>query len=200
MISLLASQSREGFLGAVAGIAFSVIQRTPRNFKILITLATIVAVLVFPGDLNVITSLGAGGRSAAGLNTDDVVRVQVAFFALHVIATHPVLGIGLGQFSAYAEAASSSLGIYITTTNEYLLLGAETGLASLFALVVLLWTSVRRIQQGDMAIVRVSVFTSVVVMLFIDLFSNPVVAMPFWACLGTLLAGEQGIVKQPLRS
>jgi hypothetical protein len=191
MIPLLASQSREGFLAAVAGIAFLVIQRTPRNFKILLALVTIVAVLVFPGDLNVITSLGAGARGAAELNTDNIVRVQVALFALHVIATHPVLGIGLGQFPAYAEASSSSLGIYITTTNEYLLLAAETGLASLFALVALLWTSVRRVQQGDMAIVRVSVFTLIVAMFFIDLFPNPVVAVPFWACLGTLLAGEQ---------
>jgi hypothetical protein len=71
------------------------------------------------------------------------------------------------------------------------LLAAETGLASLFALVALLWTSVRRVQQGDMAIVRVSVFTLIVAMFFIDLFPNPVVAVPFWACLGTLLAGEQ---------
>jgi glycosyltransferase involved in cell wall biosynthesis len=43
-----------------------------------------------------------------------------------------------------------------------------------------------------MAIVRASVFTLIVAMLFIDLFSSPVVAVPFWACLGTLLAGEQG--------
>lgn len=194
MISLLASQSREGFLAAIAGTAFSVIQRTSRNFKIVLTLVTIITILAFPGDLNVITGLGAGARTATELNTDNIARAQVALFALHVIEAHPILGIGLGQFPAYAEASSSSLGIYITTTNEYLLLAAETGLTSLFALVVLLWISVRRVQQGDMAIVRVSVFTLIVAMLFIDLFSNPVVAVPFWACLGTLLAGEQGEV------
>jgi hypothetical protein len=191
MTTLLSSQSREGFLAVIAGVAFAVIQRASRKQKILLTLITVTAILMFPGDLNVITGLGAGTRSAAELASDNIVRTQVAVFALHVIVTHPLLGIGLGQFPSYAQAFPS-FGLYITTTNEYLLLAAETGLASLVALVALLWTALRRMQQGDMAIVRVSLFTSMVAMLFIDLFSNPVVAVPFWACLGTLLAAEQG--------
>lgn len=187
MSSLLAAQSREGFLAAIAGIAFIIIQKASHNQKILFTLAVIMAVLLFPGDLNVITSLGAGARPVAELNTDNIVRSQVALFTLHVVAEHPILGIGLGQFPAYAEA-SSNFGLYITTTNEYLLLAAETGLSSLVALTVLLWTAIRRKCQGDMAIVRAIVFTSIAAMLLIDLFSDPVVAVPFWACLGTLLA------------
>lgn len=191
MISLLHSQSREGFLAVVAGVAFVVTQRASRDQKILLTFATIVVILMFPGDLNVITGLGAGTRSAAELTTDNIIRAQVALFALHVIASHPLRGIGLGQFPAYAQAFPS-FGLYITTTNEYLLLAAETGLASLVALLALLWTAIREVKQDDMAIVRVSLFTSIVAMLFIDLFSNPVVAVPFWACLGTLLAADQG--------
>ncbi len=196
MFSLLASQSRGGFLAAISGIAFIIIQKASRNQKILFTAATIIAVLLFPGDLNLITGLGAGARSAAELNTDNIARSQVALFSLHSVAEHPIRGVGLGQFPAYAEA-SINFGLYITTTNEYLLLAVETGLSSLVALMVLLCIAMRRIRQGDMAIVRVSVFTSMVAMLFIDLFSNPVVAMPFWACLGTLLAGEQ--VSQSMR-
>jgi hypothetical protein len=189
MTSLLASQSREGFLAVVAGGAFMVIQRTSRTQKILFTFITVVAILLFPGDLNLVTGLGAGTRTAADLTTDNIVRAQVALFALHVIVANPLRGIGLGQFPAYAQTFPS-FGLYITTTNEYLLLAAETGLASLVALLALLWAAMRPIRQGDMAIVRECLFTSTVAMLFIDLFSNPVVAVPFWACLGTLLAAE----------
>jgi O-Antigen ligase len=190
MSSLLASQSREGLLAAIAGIVFTVTQKASPNQKVLLTLVTVSAFLLFPGDLNLITSIGAGTRSAAELNTDNVVRSQVALFALHVAADHPIRGIGLGQFPAYAQA-SGSLGFYVTTTNEYLLLAAETGLSSLVAMVALLWTGIRRARRGDIAIVRASVFTSIIAMLFIDLFPNPVVSMPFWACLGILLARER---------
>jgi hypothetical protein len=102
-----------------------------------------------------------------------------------------VRGIGLGQFPAYAQA-SGGLGFYIATTNEYLLLAAETGLVSLMALLALLWTAIRPARQGDLAIVRAATFASATAMLFIDLFPNPVVAVPFWACLGTLLASQRG--------
>src|SRR6266536_4532308 len=182
MSSILAAQSREGFLAAVAGIAFTVIQKASPNQKVLLTLVTASAVLLFPGDLNLITSIGAGTRSVAELNTDNIVRSQVTLFALHVAADHPIRGIGLGQFPAYAQT-SGSLGFYITTTNEYLLLATETGLSSLVAMMALLWTGIRRARQGDIAIVRASVFTSIIAMLFIDLFSNTVVSVPFWACL-----------------
>ena len=191
MSSIVASQSREGFLAAIAGIVFTAVQRASPNQKVLLTLVTISAVLLFPGDLNLITSIGAGTRPAAELNTDNIVRTQVTLFALHVAVDHPIRGIGLGQFPAYAQA-SGSLGFYITTTNEYLLLATETGLSSLVAMMALLWTGIRRARQGDMAIVRASVFTSIIAMLFIDLFSNPVVSVPFWACLGVLLARERG--------
>lgn len=190
MSSILASRSREGLLAAIAGIVFTVIQKASPNQKVLLTLVTVSAVLLFPGDLNLITSIGAGTRSAAELNTDNIVRSQVALFALHVAVDHPIRGIGLGQFPAYAQA-SGSLGIYVTATNEYLLLAAETGLSSLVAMVALLWTGIRRARRGDIAIVRASVFTSIIAMLFIDLFPNPVVSMPFWACLGIVLARER---------
>lgn len=156
---------------------FTVIQKASPNQKVLLTLVTVSAVLLFPGDLNLITSIGAGTRSAAELNTDNIVRSQVTLFALHVAVDHPIRGIGLGQFPAYAQA-SGSLGFYVTTTNEYLLLAAETGLSSLVAMMALLWTGIRRARQGDIAIVRASVFTSIIAMLFIDLFSNPVVSVP----------------------
>jgi hypothetical protein len=191
MSSVLASQSREGFLAAVAGTAFLVIQKASANQKVLLAIVTVAAVLLFPGDLGLLTSVGAGARSVAELNTDNLVRSQVTLFALHVVAGHPVRGVGLGQFPAYAQD-SGGLGYYIATTNEYLLLAAETGLASLIALLALLWTALRRARRGDLAIVRASVFASAMAMLFIDLFPSPVVAMPFWACLGTLLTGSAG--------
>jgi len=195
---LVSSQSREGFLAAIAGVAFAVIQKISPNQRVLLTIATIAAVVLFPGDLSSAASVGAGTRSTAELNTDNTVRAQVALFALDVAVEHPIRGIGLGQFPAYAEA-SSSLGVYITTTNEYLLLATETGISSLVALAALLWIAIRRRRQGDLAIIRATVFASIVAMLFIDLFSNPVVSVPFWACLGTLLADNGVEIGQSAR-
>jgi hypothetical protein len=191
--ALLASQSREGFLAVAAGAAFVIVQGRARGRMLLMVLAVITAVSLFPGHLDSITSLGAGNRSAAELSYDNLIRARVALFAVHVALSHPLLGIGFGQFPAYA-AVSSTLGFYITTTNEYLLLAAETGLVSLAAFGVLLWLAVKDPGHGDMAVLRAAVVTCAVSMLFIDSFSSPVVAVPFWICLGTLLARGQAPV------
>ena len=188
--ALLASRSREGFLAMVTGIAFVVIQGRTRAQQMLMILAFAAAVVVLPGDLASISSLGAGGRASAELNYDNLLRARVALFAVHVALSHPLLGIGFGQFPAYA-AVSSALGLYITTTNEYLLLAAETGAVALAAFLLLLWFAVRGARHGAVALVRAAVVTCAVSMLFIDSFSSPVVAVPFWICLGTLLARGQ---------
>jgi O-Antigen ligase len=187
--ALLETKSRAGFLAMAAGVAFLVIQGRSQRQKILIALISInavLAILVFPAHLNEITSLGAGNRAAAELSSNNLVRAQVAWFALHTALGHPLLGIGLGQFPAYA-AVSSSFGIYITTTNEYLLLASETGLISLAVLLLLLWPALRNTAHGDIAIVRTAIVTCAVTMLFTDSFGYPILAMPFWACLGALL-------------
>jgi hypothetical protein len=184
---LLSSQSREGVLAVVAGVAFVCVQGRPPIQKAMIALTFLIVVAAFPGDLGEISSLGAGDRSAAELSTDNYVRARVASFAVHVALAHPLRGIGFGQFPAYA-AASSAYGLYITTTNEYLLLPAETGLISLIALLVLLCRALKNPRPDEMSVIRVAVFVCAVSMLFIDSFSSPVLAIPFWACLGTLLA------------
>jgi O-Antigen ligase len=184
--ALLASQSREGFLAAVAGVAFLLLQGRPRPVQVLITVAA-AAVVALPGQLTALASLGAGSRPAAELATDNQVRLQVASFAAHTAVTHPLLGIGLGQFPDYA-AASNGFGVYIATTNQYLQLAAEGGLLSLAALVALLWLAVSRRRTGELAIVRAVVVAFAVAMLFIDSFESALVALPFWACLGVLLA------------
>src|ERR1700733_5456549 len=182
--ALLASQSREGFLATVAGLAFVIIRGLPRMQKVPIILAAALALVLSPGFL---TSLGAGSRSATDLSTDNFVRVHVALFAMRVALTHPLLGIGLGQFPNYA-AASSGFGVYITTTNEYLLLASENGLIALAAFLVMLWLAFRGPCHGDMALVRAVLVTCAVSFLFTDSFDNSLVALPFWACLGVLLA------------
>ena len=188
--ALLATKSRSGFLALAAGVVFLIIQGRPPRQKMLIALIsvfTVLAVLVFQVNLTELTSLGAGNRSTVELGSDNLVRSQVALFALHTVLIHPLLGIGFGQFPQYA-AVSSSFGIYITTTNEYLLLASETGLISLAAFLMLLWPGLRKSAHGDMAIVRAVVVTGAVSMLFVDTFGTPIVAVPFWACLGALLA------------
>ena len=139
--ALLASQSREGFLAALAGAVFLIVQGRPRAQQALIIGAAAV-LAAFAGHLTTLVSLGAGSRSAADLANDNLVRVQVAWFAVRTALGHPLFGVGLGQFPAYA-AASNGLGVYIATTNEYLQLASETGLISLAALVVLLWLALR---------------------------------------------------------
>jgi O-Antigen ligase len=192
--ALLATKSRSGFLALAVGVVFLIIQGRPPRQKMLIALIsvfTVLAVLVLKVNLTELTSLGAGNRSTVELGSDNLVRSQIALFALHTVLTHPLLGIGLGQFPQYA-AVSSSFGIYITTTNEYLLLASETGLISLVAFLMLLWPALRKSAHGDLAIVRAVVVTGAVSMFFVDTFGSPIVAVPFWACLGALLGRRPG--------
>jgi O-Antigen ligase len=182
--ALLASQSREGILAMVTGLAFVIIQGLPRVQKVPIILAAALILVVSPGHL---ISLGAGSRSAADLTSDNLVRVHVALFAVRVAFSHPLLGVGLGQFPDYA-AASSGFGVYITTTNEYLLLASENGLIALTAFLVMLWLAFRAPCHGDMVLVRAVLVTFAVSFLFVDSFESSLVALPFWACLGVLLA------------
>jgi hypothetical protein len=182
--ALLASQSREGFLAMLAGLGFVMIQGRPRVQQVPIVVAAAVFMAVFPGHL---AALGAGSRSAADLTSDNLVRVHVALFAVRVALSHPLVGIGFGQFPNYA-AASSGFGVYITTTNEYLLLASENGLIALAALLLMLWFAFEGPCHGDMALVRAALVTSAVSILFVDSFESSLVALPFWACLGVLLA------------
>ncbi len=182
--ALLASQSRAGFLALIAGLAFIIIQGLPRVQKVPIILAAAMVLAAFPG---FIASVGAGSRSVTDLTSDNLARSHVALFAVRVALSHPLLGIGLGQFPDYA-AASSGFGIYITTTNQYLLLASEDGLITLAAFLVMLWLAFRGPCHGDMALVRAVLVTSAVSLLFTDSFDNSLVALPFWACLGVLLA------------
>jgi glycosyltransferase involved in cell wall biosynthesis/O-antigen/teichoic acid export membrane protein len=182
--ALLGSQSREGFLAMIAGLAFVLVQGLPRVQKVPVILAAAVILALSPGHF---TSLGAGSRSAAELTSDNLVRVHVALFAVHVALSHPLLGIGLGQFPNYA-AASDGFGVYITTTNEYLLLASENGLIALAAFLVMLWLAFRGPCHDDLVLVRAVLVTSAVSILFVDSFATSLVALPFWACLGVLLA------------
>jgi hypothetical protein len=189
--ALLASQSREGFLAMLAGTAFLFVQGRSRAQQVLIIVATAGVLLAFSGDLNWLASLNAGSRSATELASNNLVRAQVAWFAAHLALGHPLLGIGFGQFPAYA-AANSGIGIYIATTNQYLLLAAESGLIALAAFLVLLWHAFRVPGHGDLALVRAGLVTFAVSMLFMDSFESSLVALPFWACLGVLLARAPG--------
>jgi hypothetical protein len=190
--ALLASQSREGLLALLVGLAFLLIQGRSLGLKVMTGLVALGGVIAFHASLASILSLGAGSRTVSDLANDNLVRDHVALFAMRVVIDHPLLGIGVGQFPSYA-ASIGGMGIYITTTNEYLLLAAETGLVCLTALLVLLWLAVKNARAGDLAVLRAAVVTTAVSMLFIDSFGSPVVIAPFWACLGVLLAFPRAV-------
>ena len=112
--ALLATQSREGFIAMLTGVAFVVTQGRSRTQKVLIILAAAAALTAFPGHMTDLTSLGAGNRSAVELTNDNLIRTHVALFAVHVALSYPLHGIGLGQFPTYepppvASASSSPL-------------------------------------------------------------------------------------------
>jgi hypothetical protein len=185
--ALLASQSREGFLAVIAGGVIVVIQGRPRMQKLLIIVGAAAILVAFPGHLSGLADLGAGTRPVEELANNNLIRSHVALFAMHVAFSHPLLGIGFGQFPAYA-AATSGLGVYITTTNEYLLLASETGLIALAAFLMMLWLALKNRCHGDLTLVRAALVSFAVSMLFMDSFGSSLVALPFWACLGVLLA------------
>ena len=187
LAGMVATQSRGAFVAGVIGVAILVMQGRGSGAQVLVGAIALVVGMVFPAVIGAAEHLAVGGREAAELHHDTVVRERVAWFAARTAAEHPVRGIGYGMFPSYADA---EFGIHIATHNDYLRLAAETGVPALLVFLVLLWLGMRGPVPGDLAVPRAVAGAYAAGLFFANELTNLVVSTPFWLALGCLLAAR----------
>jgi O-Antigen ligase len=202
-VALVDTQSRGAFWTTAAGVGAVVVQGRSRRGRVLLAAAGAAAAgaAVIAGKLpsieKIAVGLGAGDRSVTGLGIDNGARVRVAELAVRVMIDHPLRGIGYWMFPTYAER-SPDFGLYLTTHNEYLRLGAEAGVPALVVFVVLLQGGMWRRRAAaddpidepvaDLIVVRSVVVAYGVALLFANPLASLAVSAPFWMALGSIWA------------
>jgi O-antigen ligase len=104
-------------------------------------------VLGIEGSQNGAAANSAGANSAGA-------RMRFYRGALVVIARHPIFGTGTGSFNRVYndQAAVQNLALTTNPHNEYLMIGVQTGILGVAALLVLLgalWSHAARLPVGD---------------------------------------------------
>lgn len=117
---------------------------------------------------------------------------------LHLIAAHPIFGVGTGSFSrAYAETVVSPEAAKPSHPhNQYLLTGAELGAGGMLALLVILGTLWWGIFQADGDLYRIlgqgAILLMVIGCLFNSLFVDHTEGLWFSWIVSAALAAERG--------
>ncbi len=143
LVGLLATGSRGALLGFVVGLPFAV----PWNAVKRVTIGHVVALLCGGAVLALVLAwffdqhpfLLKRLSRTSGDDPNVVERLALWRTAFRALATHPVLGIGYGQFPGYAASQVRAT----VTHNTYLSYAAELGLVGLAAFLSL-WVSVVR--------------------------------------------------------
>ncbi|GAA2629351.1 O-antigen ligase family protein [Streptomyces vastus] len=189
--AILQTLSRGALLMAAAGLACVLLVGRPLWQKVVIALTIIGVLMVLPGSLDAVEGDLTGNRTSSELTANSEVRKQAAMLAIRVALDYPLRGIGYGAFPGYAHSPSA-LGVYINTHNDYLRLAAEAGIGALALFMALLWLGLGRRYAGDQLILHSLGVAYSVGLLFANTLENLTVTVPFWICLGCLLAHSRG--------
>src|SRR5215471_16868138 len=138
--------SRGGFLGLLAMAAFCAwkLGRFRKGATALVLAATIAIFIVavpasYSGRLGSIFNVDSDATGSAQARLDLLVR------ASEVAASHPIIGVGLGNFHIYSIGEQKA-------HNSYLEIAAELGIAGLIAYLIILFSPfryLRRIERGS---------------------------------------------------
>ncbi len=138
--ALLTAIFLTGSRGAVLVLGVSLIAMmllsSRRSLVILLAAALIPATALAIGALTSarIDSALQAGVSPASIETSSHLRIEAAKLAVHLMAMHPLTGVGYAQAAAYAPS-DPGLGIEFDTHNEFLRIGAESGIPALLLLI-----------------------------------------------------------------
>ncbi|MEW6059681.1 MAG: O-antigen ligase family protein [Actinomycetota bacterium] len=136
------------------------------------SLGVLLAAALIPGTVLAIAALTStridsalqARVSPASIETGPQLRIEAARLAVHLMATHPLTGVGYGQAAKYAPS-DPSLGIEFDTHNEYLRIGAESGIPALLLFVALVAVCLRsggRLMSADRSSATAGAFIAVV--------------------------------------
>jgi hypothetical protein len=138
------------------------------------------------------------------------IRIELTKTSLRMLAAHPLLGIGVGQYHARSGEFSSPALIEMfpparneNAHNNFLQIAAELGLAGFCAFAGILWLTARRVSESvprsnDIVLwgIAAGVFAHVLTWLGGHPLLIPEVAYSFWLALGTA-TGWAGALAPP---
>lgn len=195
-LALVRTGSRGALIAAAFGAAIILLAGQSRRRQVLVLGTVIAASLVIPMDA-ARTSLLAD-RSDTELAANSNVRQTAAEVATGYALSHPLTGLGYGNFPPYAMR-NARLGIYINTHNDFLRLAAETGLPGLALFLGLFIPLVKNRKsfgaEQHVALGVVGVFA--ISLLFANALSNLQVSAPFWIILGWFWQGSRTQLSSP---
>ena len=182
----LKSRSSIGLI--LVGVLVAVVIRIGLR-KVVAVIAAIVVFFMFTGStLAPLYQQALGARANSDLSSTDSYRAAVIPLALELGFSHPLVGIGDGNFQRYASD-SPEIGIALNTHNEFTRLLAEFGLPALIAFIVVLVPALRKSFRFDRTR---SSFPILVVLVCSLLISNQIGNLKiyggFWILLGGVLA------------
>lgn len=199
LVGVLATQSRGGVVALIAGVVCALLVFRGHRAALLaaaVALATVPLALsaALPGAFERFTDAEEGGTGRA-----DIWKV-----ALAVAEDHPVIGVGIGNFSVHSPRYVDELGPLervdlvaeqlLVTHNAYLELLVETGIVGLLLFLVVIsgsalagWRAARRadvLGERYLAILAQSVFVATIAFLAGALFISSGYDERLWALLG----------------
>jgi putative inorganic carbon (hco3(-)) transporter len=135
--ALMATYSRAGFMALVVAVIFCLWDfgiRGRRQYLLVIAAICLVGIVVVaPGNYakRLETLVGKFQEGDKDLGSAEA-RKQLLVTSLKVTATHPVFGVGPGNFPPYT-------GLWLVTHNTYTQFSSECGIPALVLFVILMW-------------------------------------------------------------
>jgi putative inorganic carbon (hco3(-)) transporter len=146
-LAIVATYSRSGLIAMVVTIVVCVWEFGVRGKRravlvgaVFMGIVAVGVVLATPNYLTRIESMVRGNIEGSGDRGSLEARQELLMDSLTIMAHHPVLGIGPGNFSSYTLT-------WRVAHNTYTELGAETGLPGLFLFLLLLSLTMRKIRR-----------------------------------------------------
>lgn len=192
-VGLFFTQSYAAWIAVSVALSLGVFleQRLSRRWLLLPVLAGTILVLTQLGTDKFTQFIDFAGRSSSS------VRLEVYEISLRLIAEHPLLGIGLGQFEQfYSVNAPEILGqapmewVMLHPHNIVLAFWLNMGLLGVLVFGWMLWRSAQWLREKPGSVQRIAVFM-LLAMLVHGLFDTPYfkndLAFQFWLLMAILL-------------
>jgi O-antigen ligase len=196
---VLFSGSRGAILVLVFGLLSLTFRAGSRLLSIalagLLVAATVWAVVTL-GSVRV-ASVERVGANPASVENSVPLRIEAARLAVRLMIEHPLTGVGYGQ-AQYFATSDPQIGMVFDTHNEYLRIGAESGIPALILLLSLLglclWTGVRSVRRngaGDAFGATAAVAGFAFSLLTIQGFKSFVLSAPWMLLAGALVGATE---------
>lgn len=203
LVALVYTFSRSAWLGGGMGILVVIALNRSIGFRtagLLIAIALIVGVVMLPRDAKCVLLNRSGSTQSY-----DVGRLYSWHTAAKMIASHPVLGVGLGRFHASYSDYAGEGEVYrqnplhhMDAHNTFLDVGAEGGLLSLAAFTTFLFLVLRlllRLLSSDRGSVALPLFAGCLAILVQSMLQSLQYEEIWWVLMGLGLCSVHGVPK-----